>query len=252
MQFNDKHSFDKPSATVLKMFSDRAYFERKYKELGFSNVEVLECTNDGRKFRIKARYSAPLDAPLPDFAKKFFAAANVITQSDTWDLEKKTGRLEAEIRGVPVKVGDGLQPDVLLGPLNNKMQFDRVNELIADAQQAGGRCVTGGKAQAGGGYFIEPTLVTGLKEGARLVDEEQFGPALPIVTYTSVDDAIERANATMYGLAGSVWSANVERAAEIAGQLDTGSAWVNQHLAVSPVWWEKTGQYYFGQGLGMP
>ena len=105
MQFTDKHSFDKPAATVLKMFSDRAYFERKYKELGFSNIEVLECTNDGKKFRIKARYSAPLDAPLPDFAKKFLAATNVITQSDTWDLGKKTGRLEAEIRGVPVKVG---------------------------------------------------------------------------------------------------------------------------------------------------
>jgi acyl-CoA reductase-like NAD-dependent aldehyde dehydrogenase len=133
-----------------------------------------------------------------------------------------------------VKVGDGLQPDVQLGPLNNKMQFDRVNELIADAQKAGGRCVTGGLAPAGGGYFIQPTLVTGLKEGARLVDEEQFGPALPIVTYRSVEDAIERANATMYGLSGSVWSANVERAVAVAGQLDCGTAWVNQHLAVVP------------------
>jgi acyl-CoA reductase-like NAD-dependent aldehyde dehydrogenase len=133
-----------------------------------------------------------------------------------------------------VKVGDGMQAGVELGPLNNKMQFDRVNELIADAEKAGGRCVTGGVARSDGGYFIQPTLVTGLKEGARLVDEEQFGPALPIVTYKNVDDAIERANATMYGLSGSVWSANVERAAEVAGQLETGSAWVNQHLAILP------------------
>jgi acyl-CoA reductase-like NAD-dependent aldehyde dehydrogenase len=66
------------------------------------------------------------------------------------------------------------------------------------------------------------------------VDEEQFGPALPIVTYKSGDDAIERANNTMYGLSGSVWSSNVERATEVAGQLDTGSAWVNQHLAILP------------------
>jgi acyl-CoA reductase-like NAD-dependent aldehyde dehydrogenase len=66
------------------------------------------------------------------------------------------------------------------------------------------------------------------------VDEEQFGPALPIVTYRSVEDAIERANATMYGLSGSVWSANVERAVAVAGQLDCGTAWVNQHLAVVP------------------
>jgi acyl-CoA reductase-like NAD-dependent aldehyde dehydrogenase len=133
-----------------------------------------------------------------------------------------------------VKVGDGMQPGVQLGPLNNKMQFDRVNELVADAKQAGGRIVTGGDPLPGGGYFIPPTLVTGLAEGARLVDEEQFGPALPIITYRDVDDAVERANGTMYGLSGSVWSANAERAAEVAGQLDTGTAWVNQHLALLP------------------
>jgi hypothetical protein len=104
MQFTDKHSFDQPAATVIRMFSDKAYLERKYRELGFKNIEVLEHTVDAKKFRIKVRYSAPLDAPLPDFAKKFLAANNVITQSDSWDLEKKTGRLEAEIRGVPVKV----------------------------------------------------------------------------------------------------------------------------------------------------
>ena len=149
-------------------------------------------------------------------------------------------RLEAPIveamsaiaRSVPV--GDGMQQGTLLGPLNNKMQFDRVNELVADAKQVGGRCVTGGAPLPGGGYFIPPTLVTGLKEGSRLVDEEQFGPALPIVTYTNVEDAVERANGTMYGLSGSVWSSNVERASEVAGQLDCGTAWVNQHLAILP------------------
>jgi acyl-CoA reductase-like NAD-dependent aldehyde dehydrogenase len=133
-----------------------------------------------------------------------------------------------------VKVGDGMQDGVLLGPLNNKMQFDKVNELVADAKQAGGRCVTGGAPLPGGGYFIPPTLVTGLRDGARLVDEEQFGPALPIVTYAKVEDAIERANGTMYGLSGSVWSRNVERATEVAGQLECGTAWVNQHLAILP------------------
>ena len=132
-----------------------------------------------------------------------------------------------------VKVGDGLQADTQLGPLNNKMQYDRVNELVEDAKKSGGKVVVG-TAPAGGGYFIAPTLVTGLREGARLVDEEQFGPALPIVTYRDVDDAIERANGTMFGLSGSVWSSSVERAAEVAGQLDCGTAWVNQHLAILP------------------
>ena len=104
MQFTDKHSFDQPAATVMRMFSDKAYFERKYQDLGFRNVQVLEHTVDARKFRIKVRYSAPNSAPLPDFAKKFLGETNEITQSDTWDLEKKTGRIEAEIKGVPVKV----------------------------------------------------------------------------------------------------------------------------------------------------
>lgn len=104
MKFDDKHSFNKPSAAVLKMFSDRAYFERKYKDLGFSNIEVLEHDKTDKKFRIKVRYSARNDARLPEFAKRFMAESNVVTQTDTWDLERKTGKLEAEIRGVPVKV----------------------------------------------------------------------------------------------------------------------------------------------------
>jgi len=104
MQFNDKHSFDKPAATVLKMFSDKAYFEKKYQSLGYKNIEVLEHSADAKRFRIKVRYVAPNSAPVPDFAKKFLGETNTVTQSDTWDLEKKTGRLEAEIKGVPVKV----------------------------------------------------------------------------------------------------------------------------------------------------
>ena len=104
MQFTDKHSFDKPAATVIRMFADKAYFERKYKELGYSGIEVLEHSADAKKFRIKVRYNAPNSAPLPDFAKKFLGETNVVTQTDAWDLEKRTGRLEAEIRGVPVKV----------------------------------------------------------------------------------------------------------------------------------------------------
>jgi acyl-CoA reductase-like NAD-dependent aldehyde dehydrogenase len=133
-----------------------------------------------------------------------------------------------------VKVGDGMQPDVQLGPLNNKMQFQRVCELVDDARQHGARIVLGGEPLGGGGYFYPPTLVTGLAEGVRLVDEEQFGPALPILTYRDVDDAIERANRTMYGLSGSVWSADPARATEVAGRLECGTAWVNQHMAMQP------------------
>jgi acyl-CoA reductase-like NAD-dependent aldehyde dehydrogenase len=84
------------------------------------------------------------------------------------------------------------------------------------------------------GYFFEPTILSGLSDGVRIVDEEQFGPALPVIKYRSLDDAIERANATNFGLSGSVWSADVERATEVASQLECGTAWVNTHLGLAP------------------
>jgi acyl-CoA reductase-like NAD-dependent aldehyde dehydrogenase len=133
-----------------------------------------------------------------------------------------------------VKVGNGLEAGTQLGPLNNKMQFDRVNELVADAKQHGAKIVTGGQRIGSKGYFIAPTIVSEISDGTRLVDEEQFGPALPIISYRNVEDAVERANGTHYGLSGSVWSANPERAAEVARQLECGTAWVNQHLAIAP------------------
>ena len=133
-----------------------------------------------------------------------------------------------------VKVGNGLDEDSQLGPINNRPQFERVQELVEDARHSGARLVTGGQRLGDRGYFYPPTIVADLPDGARLVDEEQFGPVLPVVPYTDVDDAIERANATHFGLSGSVWSSDSTRAEEVARRLDCGTAWVNQHLNVLP------------------
>jgi len=84
------------------------------------------------------------------------------------------------------------------------------------------------------GYFFEPTILTDLTDGTRIVDEEQFGPALPVIAYRDVDDVIERANATHFGLSGSVWGADADRAAGVANQLECGTAWINTHLALAP------------------
>jgi acyl-CoA reductase-like NAD-dependent aldehyde dehydrogenase len=137
-------------------------------------------------------------------------------------------------RAKAVKLGDGLEPDVQLGPVNNQPQFRRVIELVDEARAAGGKVHAGGTPFEGGGYFYPPTLVTDVAEGVRLVDEEQFGPALPVISYRDVDDAIERANATHYGLSGSVWTRDAARGAELAARLECGTAWVNQHLAILP------------------
>jgi hypothetical protein len=104
MKFETKHTFDKPAATVIKMFSDRSYFERKYAGLGFTAIEVLEHDKSDSRFRIKVRYTAQSNAPVPDFAKKFLPSTMVVTQQDSWDLKTLTGRLEVEIKGAPVKV----------------------------------------------------------------------------------------------------------------------------------------------------
>ena len=133
-----------------------------------------------------------------------------------------------------IKVGNGLDPDSKLGPINNAPQFSRVKELVADALSHGATAVTGGHAMDRQGYFFEPTILTGVDEGSRIVAEEQFGPALPVMAYQSIDDAIERANATNFGLSGSVWSADPDRAAVVANQLDCGTAWINTHLALGP------------------
>src|SRR5690606_41853085 len=98
-----------------------------------------------------------------------------------------------------VKVGTGTEADVQLGPINNRLQYERVSELVADALSSGAVAAAGGKPMEGDGYFFEPTILAGLSDGTRIVDEEQFGPALPVITYRDVDEVVERANATHYG-----------------------------------------------------
>ena len=133
-----------------------------------------------------------------------------------------------------VRVGPGIEPDTQLGPLNNAPQFARVGELVEDAKRAGAKVVTGGAPLDRPGYFYPPTIITGIADGARLVDEEQFGPALPVMPFRNVDEALERANATHYGLMGSVWTRDLERGAEVAARLEVGTVGVNKHGGVNP------------------
>jgi acyl-CoA reductase-like NAD-dependent aldehyde dehydrogenase len=127
------------------------------------------------------------------------------------------------------RVGRGTEEGVQMGPVNNPPQFERVSGLVADALARGGVAAAGGHPLDGPGTFFAPTIVAGLTDGSRLVDEEQFGPALPIVAYRDLDDAVARANATSFGLGGSVWTEDEDRGAATARRLDCGTAWVNTH-----------------------
>jgi acyl-CoA reductase-like NAD-dependent aldehyde dehydrogenase len=130
-------------------------------------------------------------------------------------------------------VGDGLEQGTQLGPLQNKMQYERVKELIADARQHG-NIIAGGDAPDGPGYFIRPTIVRDITDGTRLVDEEQFGPVLPVIKFSDPEDALIRANASPYGLGGSIWSSDLDRAYDLAGRMDSGTVWINKHSELAP------------------
>jgi acyl-CoA reductase-like NAD-dependent aldehyde dehydrogenase len=131
------------------------------------------------------------------------------------------------------KIGNGLDPETTLGPLQNRMQYDKVVDLLDDIRRSGARFLTGGEVPEGPGYFLPPTLVADAEETSRIVTEEQFGPVVPILKYEDVEDAIARANDTRFGLSGSVWTSDVERGKAIAARLEVGTAWVNQHRATS-------------------
>lgn len=133
-----------------------------------------------------------------------------------------------------VKTGNGLEPDVDFGPLQNREQLEFVSELAEDARRNGGRFLCGGERMPGPGYFFPITIVAGLSDGTRLVDEEQFGPILPVIEYSDVDEVIERANRSPFGLGGSVWSSDLDEATRLAGRLDCGTAWVNDHASIQP------------------
>jgi acyl-CoA reductase-like NAD-dependent aldehyde dehydrogenase len=133
-----------------------------------------------------------------------------------------------------VKMGNGLEEDVDFGPLQNEDQLKFVCEIAEDAKKAGGRFLCGGERIKGPGYFFPITLVADIADGTRLVDEEQFGPILPIIKYSDIDDAILRANRSPYGLGGSIWSSDSEKATRLASRLECGTAWVNDHAAIQP------------------
>ncbi len=129
------------------------------------------------------------------------------------------------------RVGDGMEPDTEMGPLQNRMQFDKVMDLIEDTKRHKNvRITAGGHSLNRPGYFIAPTVVADADDDMRLVREEQFGPVLPVLRYTDVDDAVRRANDSPFGLCASVWTKDFERGAEIARQIEAGTVWINHHV----------------------
>ena len=130
-------------------------------------------------------------------------------------------------------VGDGMDAGTQFGPVQNKAQFDKVCHYVDSAKQTG-KIIAGGDIPDRPGYFVPLTVVRDIEDGTPLVDEEPFGPVLPIIKYHDLEDVIARANRSPYGLGGSVWSSNMERAHQVASRIDSGTVWINQHCAFGP------------------
>ena len=142
-------------------------------------------------------------------------------------------RLKALAEAIPV--GDPLAEGTVMGPVQNRMQWRKVQRLVDEARAAGGQVLCGGVPADGPGHFYPLTLVTGLKDGDSLVDEEQFGPVLPILRYATVDAAIASANRLTLGLGASVWGQEAAELRRVAERLEAGTVWVNQHGMVHPL-----------------
>lgn len=134
-----------------------------------------------------------------------------------------------------VKVGDGAHQGTEMGPIQNRLQYDRVVDLIEDAKSRGYRFLTGGDVDGSRpGNFVPITIIDNPPEDARVVREEAFGPVLPLLKFDSIDEVVARANASEYGLAGSVWSSDLALAADVASRLETGTVWINETAYMTP------------------
>ena len=139
-----------------------------------------------------------------------------------------------------IKIGNGEKEETLIGPIQNRMQYEKVADLVKDAKKNGGRVLLGGqrsklpKGINKKGNFFPLTIIANMKNGQRLVDEEQFGPVLPIIKFKDVDDAIKKANDNPNGLGGSIWTRDYDNGRQLAKRLECGSVWINKHCAIQP------------------
>lgn len=195
------------------------------------------------------------DVDVKDVAQKVFWAA--FANSSQYCLATKRLYLHADIHdeflgelvdyASTVVMGDGMDPATQIGPVQNRLQYEKVLGFIQESVDAGHDIVLRGDTPQGGGYFIGPTIVDNPPEDSRLAVEEPFGPILPVFTFTDDDDVIARANDSVYGLGGSVWGADLDRATRIAERIDSGVVWVNEIHVLSP-YFPLTGHRESGVG----
>ena len=223
----DKITFTGSTATGKKIMEGASGdLKRITLELGGNDASIVLPDADVEKVAEQLFWSSFSNA-----GQVCIAAKRVYIHKDIYDDLSKAIAEYAKT----VVVGDGSQQGTGVGPIQNKKQYERVLELIQDAKDNGYQFLTGGdKDPSGTGYYVPITILDNPPEDARIVAEEQFGPVMPLLKFDSVDEVIERANNSEYGLAGAVWTKDTDKGVEIAEQLETGTVWINEFMHLSP------------------
>ena len=223
----DKISFTGSSATGKKVMASAATtLKRVTLELGGNDAAIV----------------LP-DVDVADVAEKLFWAA--FTNSGQICVATKRMYVHKDVYeplkaalvayAKTIKIGDGSEQGTRLGPIQNYQQYKRVLDLIADAKAKGYKFLMGGETSEAPGYFIPITILDNPPEDSRIVQEEQFGPVLPLLKFDDIDDVVRRANDSEYGLGASVWSADEEKALAIGERLQAGTVWINETQYITPL-----------------
>ncbi|SEQ77312.1 Acyl-CoA reductase [Faunimonas pinastri] len=216
-----KVSFTGSTGTGKRVMESAAgTLKRLTLELGGNDAAIILDDVDAKEVAPKVFQAAMVNA-----GQVCLAAKRVYAPRSMYDaICEELAKLARE-----AVVDDGLNQGAEIGPLQNKQQYEKVLEIIEEAK-AQGKVIAGGAALDREGYFIAPTVVRDLPDSARLVREEQFGPAIPVLVYDTIEEVIERANDSEYGLGGTIWTNDADRGLQVALQVQSGTVWVNKHL----------------------
>ncbi len=223
----DKISFTGSSATGRKVMASAAEtLKRVTLELGGNDAAIVLPDVDVAEVAEKLFWAA-----FGNSGQICIATKRMYVHKDIYE-PLKTAIVDY---AKTVKMGDGAEQGTQLGPINNKLQYERVLDLIADSKAKGYKFLMGGEASPAPGYFVPITIIDNPPEHSRIVQEEQFGPVLPLLSFDTLEEAIDRANASPYGLGASIWTADEAKALDISSRIAAGTVWINETQHLSPL-----------------
>uniref|UniRef100_UPI003B51E9CB aldehyde dehydrogenase n=1 Tax=Roseovarius indicus TaxID=540747 RepID=UPI003B51E9CB len=182
---------------------------------------------------------AKMEAAIPGLVSGIFAASGQTCIAGSRALVQRSVYDEVLERLVDfarsAQMGDPLDPETQVGPITTQPQRAKVMDYISIAKGEGARCMLGGEAPDGGGWFVEPTIFGDVRQDMRIAQEEVFGPVLSVIPFEDEEEAVSIANDTIYGLAAGLWTQDIGRALRLPERLEAGTVWVNMYRATSPL-----------------